>query len=78
MTSVNTKLAMLASMATAMQKLPASAHELVNQPKVVSRQEQTAWVPPKDRKPNTNGLNRKARRRLASMVAHGKLELKKP
>jgi hypothetical protein len=52
----------------------------VNQPKLVSREEQLtaqarkpAFVPPKDRKPNTNGLNRKTRRKLASMAAHGKL-----
>lgn len=85
MQKVNTKLAMLASMAVALQRLPNSARDVVNQPKLVSSEEQVAaakavkkWIPPKERPPNTNGLNRKLRRKLASMAAHGKLgKLKK-
>jgi hypothetical protein len=72
MNKVNTKLAMLASMAVALQRLPDSARDVVNQPKLVKPEPQK-WIPPKERKPNTNGLNRKVRRRLASMAAHGKL-----
>jgi hypothetical protein len=72
MNKVNTKLAMLASLAVALQALPLSARDVVNQPKLVKTQA-PKFVPPKERKPNTNGLNRKARRRLASMAAHGKL-----
>jgi len=70
--TINTKLAMLASLAVALQRLPDSARDVVNQPKLV-KPEPKKWIPPKDRPPNTNGLNRKMRRRLASLAAHGKL-----
>lgn len=72
----NTKLAMLAALAVGMQRLPESARDVVNQPRFVRKDEQTPFVHPKDRKPNTVGLNRKTRRRLASLAAHGKLHLK--
>ncbi len=81
MIPVNTKLALLASMASAMQKLPESARDVVNQPALVrnaGRDVKAAWIPPKDRKPNTNGLNRKVRRRLAALAAHGKLVPPRP
>lgn len=76
MNKVNTKLAMLAALAVELQRLPDSARDIVNQPRLISKQ--TKWVPPKDRKPNTNGMNRKARRRLASLAVHGKLPVKQP
>lgn len=72
MNKVNTKLAMLAALAVELQRLPESARDLVNQPRFV-RKADPGFIPPKDRKPNTNGMNRKLRRKLASMAVHGKL-----
>lgn len=75
MNKVNIKLAMLAALAVELQRLPESARDVVNQPRLV-KPVVAKWVPPKERKPNTNGMNRKARRRLASMAVHGKLPVK--
>lgn len=74
---VNTKLALLAALAVGIQAMPQSAaRDLLHHPVVVRRAgrgEPEPFVPPAQRKPNTNGLNRKTRRRIASMAAHGKL-----
>lgn len=70
--TVNTRLAMLAAMAVAGGAMPASARDVVMAPVLHREPVKKPFIPPAERVANTRNPNRKARRRLAHVIARGK------